>query len=275
MEDFQNDIMPYIIDYGLAVIFAILILIIGWIFAKWAQGRILKYGEASERFDHTLTKLFAQLAKIAILVITFVAILGQFGVATASLAAIIAAVGLAIGLAWQGVLGDFAAGVMIISMRPFRVGDAVQVSGDTVGVIDEVGVIMTKMHTFDNLAVFMPNSEIWGQKIINYSVNDIRRADMVFGFSYDDDIDKAMSVAQSVLDEDDRVLDEPEPLIAVSELAGSSVNINVRPWVNRTELVDLKYDITKRMKERFDEEGLNMPYPTQDIHLYKENSNSG
>ncbi len=269
----MEEYTPLIIDYALNVVFAIIILVVAWIVAKWAQAKILKKSETSERLDATLAKLFGQMAKIAILVIAFIAVLGQFGVATASLAAVIAALALAIGLAWQGVLGDFASGVMIISMRPFKVGDAVNVSDGTVGVIDEVGIIMTKMHTFDNLAVFMPNSEIWGQKIINYSVNDIRRADMVFGFGYDDDIDKAMSVAQSVLDEDERVLDEPEPLIAVSELGGSSVNINVRPWVNRTDFADAKYAITKRMKERFDEEGLNMPYPTQDIHLFNETKN--
>lgn len=273
MEQFQNNIMPYIIQYGLNVIFALLILIIGWIFAGWVKNRILRYGEHSEKLDTTLTRVFAKTAKILVLVIVVILVLEQFGIGTASFAAILAAVGLAVGLAWQGVLGDFAAGIMILSMRPFKVGDAVQVAVDTTAVVDEVGIIVTEMHTFDNLAVIMPNSQIWGKKIINYSKNDIRRADMVFGFSYDDDIDKAMSVAQSVLDEDDRVLEDPAPLIAVSELAGSSVNINVRPWTKRDDLVDLKFAITKRMKERFDEEGLNMPYPTQDIHIITENGN--
>ncbi len=266
--------MPYVIAYGLNVIFAILILIIGWIVAGWAKNKILHYGEHSRKMDATLTRIFAKIANILVLVIVAVLVLDQFGVGTASFAAILAALALAIGLAWQGVLGDFAAGVMILGMRPFKVGDAVQVSNDTTGVVDEIGIVITEMHTFDNRAVVMPNSEIWGQKIINYSQNDIRRADMVFGFSYDDDIDKAMSVAQSVLEEDERVLSEPEPLIAVSELAGSSVNINVRPWATKDDLTALKYAITKRMKERFDEEGLSMPYPQQDVHLFKANGDA-
>lgn len=273
MQDLQEHILPYIIEYGLNIIFAIIILIIGWIVASWVKNWIVKRGESSERLDDTLTKLFASIAKVFILIIVGIAILGQFGVATASLAAVIAAVGLAIGLAWQGVLGDFAAGVMIITMRPFKVGDAVEVSGKTVGVIDEIGLVTVNMHTFDGLAVIMPNRRVWGNRITNYSVRDNRRIDIIMGISYDDDIDKAIKTIQGVLDEDERVLSEPGSNIVVNELAASSVNLKLQVWTQRGNFGDLKDHLTHRLKERFDEEGLNMPYPTQDIHLFNETKN--
>lgn len=273
MQDFKSTIIPYLVEYGLNVIFAIVIIVVGWLIASWVKNRIIKYGEKNEKLDDTLAKLFAQIAKVFILVLVGIAILGQFGVATASLAAVIAALGLAIGLAWQGVLSDFAAGVIIITMRPFKVGDAVQLTGNTTGVVDEIGLVMVKMHTFDGLAIIMPNRRVWN-KIINYSVRDTRRIDLVVGVSYNDDIDKAIKTAQSVLDEDERVLKEPASSIVVTELAASAVNIKVQAWANRTEYGDLKDFITHRMKERFDEEGLTMPYPTQDIRLINENSES-
>lgn len=275
MEDISNiqeTIMPFIVEYGLDLVGAILILFIGWIVANWIQKRIRKAGQKSEKLDETLTTIFAKTAKVVVMVVVIIAVLQQFGVQTASLLAVVGAAGLAIGLAWQGTLSDIAAGIMILIMRPFKIGDAVEVAG-TSGVVDEIGLVLTKMHTFDNVAMYMPNSDIWGTKIMNYAKNDNRRVDMVFGFGYDDDMDKAMRIAREILDADDRVLKDPEPQIAVSELGDSSVNIIVRPWTTKENYWDLKFDITKRIKERYDEEGLSIPYPQRDVHLFQQNSN--
>lgn len=275
MEDISNlqeTIMPYIVEYGLDLVGAILILVIGWVVANWIQRRVRKLGQKSEKLDETLTIIFAKTAKVIIMVVVVIAVLQQFGVQTASLLAVVGAAGLAIGLAWQGTLSDIAAGIMILIMRPFKIGDAVEVAGTT-GVVDEIGLVLTKMHTFDNVAMFMPNSDIWGAKIMNYATNDIRRVDMVFGFGYDDNMDRAMEIAREILKADERVLEDPAPQIAVSELGDSSVNIIVRPWTAKENYWNLKFDITKRIKERYDEEGLSIPYPQRDVHLFQENSN--
>jgi small conductance mechanosensitive channel len=157
-------------------------------------------------------------------------------------------------------------------MRPFKIGDTVEVAG-TSGVVDEIGLVLTNLHTFDNVAMYIPNSDIWGTKIMNFTTNDVRRVDMVFGFGYDDDMDQAMQIAREVLNADDRVLQDPEPQIAVTELADSSVNIIVRPWTAKENYWDLKFDITKRIKERYDEAGLNIPYPQRDVHVFQQNGN--
>ena len=272
ISNIQETIMPLIVEYGLDLVGAILILFVGWIIANWIQKRIRKAGQKSEKLDETLTTIFAKTAKVVVMVVVIIAVLQQFGVQTASLLAVVGAAGLAIGLAWQGTLSDIAAGIMILILRPFKIGDAVEVAG-TSGVVDEIGLVLTKLHTFDNIAMYMPNSDIWGTKILNYAKNDNRRVDMVFGFGYDDDMDKAMQIAREILESDERVLDDPEPQIAVSELGDSSVNIIVRPWTAKENYWNLKFDITKRIKERYDEEGLSIPYPQRDVHLFQQNSN--
>lgn len=272
IEGIQETIMPYLVEYGLDLVGAIVILIVGWMVANWVQNRIRKMGEKSEKLDMTLTNIFARTAKIVILVVVIIAVLQQFGVQTASLLAVVGAAGLAIGLALQGTLSDFAAGIMILIMRPFKIGDTVEVAGDS-GVVDDIGLVLTSLHTFDNVAMYIHNSNIWSNKIMNYTTNEVRRVDMVFGFGYDDNIDQAMQVAREVLDADDRVLQDPEPQIAVSELADSSVNIIVRPWTAKENYWALKFDITKRIKERYDEAGLNIPYPQRDVHIFQQNGN--
>ena len=269
MEDFIDQSMPYIIEYGLKAIIAIVLLIIGWTLAKWVKKKINQKGAASERLDDTLTKVFAQTAKILILAFTVLIVLGQVGIETASFIAVFGALGLAIGMAWDGVLADFAAGIMILVTRPFKVGDTID-CGSANGVVDEIGITVTQMHTFDNLKMYVPNSEIWGNVITNYATNDIRRVDMTIGFGYDDDIDAAYRVIKEVLSEDDRILDDPQPQIAISELGGSSVNMIVRPWTAKENYWPLKFDLTEKIKKRFDEEGINFPYPSQDVYLHNQ-----
>jgi len=256
-------VWPWIVN----IVSAIIILIVGWIVANWVRSYIRKKGDASPKLDDTLTRLFANVARILILAFVVMAVLAEFGVETTSFVAVIGALGLAIGLAWQGVLADFAAGVMILVMRPFKVGDAVDIGGVS-GKVEEVGLVTTNLNTFDNVALVMPNSNVWGKNIKNMATNAIRRVDMVIGFGYDDDIDHAKQVLSQVLSEDDRVLDDPAPQIAVSELGGSSVNVNVRPWTKKENYWALKFDLTEEIKKRFDDEGINFPYPSQDVYFY-------
>lgn len=271
INSFSEEVMPYFIEYGLEVIGAIAILIIGLVAAKWLSKRVEKHLEKSERFDKTLTPLFAKTIRILVVIVTILAVLSQFGIETASLIAVLGTIGLAIGLALQGTLSNVASGIMLLLLRPFNVDDVVEI-GSTSGVIDEIGLFATQMHTFDNIAITMPNSRIWGDEIKNYSQNDKRRVDMEFGIAYDDDMDKAMGIINEVLNADERVLDEPEPLVVISNLGDSAVNIRVRPWTETANVWPLRYDITKSIKERFDEEDISFPFPQRDVHLFQENS---
>lgn len=266
----REELTPLFVEYGLEVIGAVVILIIGLSVAKWLAKRVERALQKSERFDDTVTPLFSRTTKILVIAVTILAVLNQFGVETASLIAVLGTIGLAIGLALQGTLSNIASGVMLLVLRPFNVGDAVDI-GSTSGVVDEIGLFVTEMHTFDNVAITMPNSKVWGTEIKNYSQNDTRRVDMEIGIGYDDDMDQAMSVINEVLTADERVLEEPEPLIAIGGLGDSAVVIRVRPWTETPNVWPLRYDLTKRIKERFDEEGISFPYPQQDVHLFQEN----
>lgn len=266
----SEELTPVLVEYGLEVIGAAAILIVGMIAAKWLSKRAERYMNRSERFDETLTPLLAKTVRIVVIVVTVLAVLNQFGVETASLIAVLGTIGLAIGLALQGTLSNIASGIMLLLLRPFNIGDVVDI-GNTSGVVDEIGLFVTEMHTFDNVAITMPNSKVWGNEIKNYSQNDIRRVDMEYGIAYDDDVDKAMRIVQEVLNADDRVLSEPEPLIAVSNLGDSAVSLRVRPWTQTENVWPLRYDLTKRIKERFDEEDITFPFPQRDVHLFQEN----
>ncbi len=265
----QEQVVPFFVEYGLEVIGAVLILVVGLMLAKWLGRRVEKYLDTKERFDNTVTPLFAKAVRIIVIAATVLAVLNKFGVETASLIAVLGTIGLAIGLALQGTLSNIASGIMLLVIRPFSVGDTVDI-GSTSGVVDEIGLFVTEMHTFDNVAITMPNSKVWGTEIKNYSANDTRRVDMEFGIAYDDDMDKAMGIIKEVLDADERILAEPEPLIAVSNLGDSAVAIRVRPWTETANVWPLRYDLTKRVKERFDEEGVSFPFPQRDVHLFQE-----
>lgn len=261
----KETVIPILVDYSLSVLGAVVILILGWAASNWFATRVRKYLESSRRIDSTLTPIFATGTKILILVITLLAVLNQFGVETTSIVAVIGAAGLAIGLALQGTLSNIASGMMLLILRPFNVGDTIVV-GNTTGVVDEIGLFVTEMHTFDNIYVVFPNSKVWGDKIENYTRNSTRRADMVFGIHYNDDIDLAKRIIKEEFDNDERILAEPEPIIVVGQLADSSVNIYARPWTQTENLWPLRWDLTKRIKERFDDEGITIPFPQRDIH---------
>ncbi len=221
--------------------------------------------------DSTLAKFVLSLTKIALLALLFIVTLGALGIQTASFVAVIGAAGLAVGFALQGSLSNFASGVMLITFRPFKTGDYI-VAGGSAGVVDSIQIFSTHLNTPDNVKVIVPNSAIMSSTIENYSANDKRRVDMVFGIGYGDDIKKAKNVLERLVAEDSRVLKEPAPAVAVAELADSSVNFVVRPWVATGDYWGFKFDFTRAVKEAFDAEGISIPFPQQDVHMHQVNA---
>lgn len=276
MDNFNNllgkseELTALVVSHGLSLIGAVLILIIGYTIAGWASKRIRNSAIKSEKFDNTLAPVFGQTVKVVILIITILAVLGQFGVETASIIAILGAAGLAVGLALQGTLSNVAAGMMLLILRPFKIGDVIEVSG-TLGIVDEIGLFTTEMHSFDNIGIVMPNARVWGAEIKNLTQFETRRCDLEFGISYSDDMDKAIGLIKDVLGADDRVLDEPEALIAIGSLSDSSVVIRVRPWTATANLWPLRYDLIKRVKEVFEENDIIIPFPQRDVHMIEKN----
>ena len=268
LKEFES-LMPLVIEYGMDILGAVIVLILGWAAAGWFSSKARRAAERSGKIDDTLTPLISKVVRFLVLIITVLAVLNQFGVQTASVIAILSAAGLAIGLALQGTLTNIASGIVILILRPFQVGDVVDIGG-TKGVVDEVGLFTTNMHTFNNVAITMPNSKVWGNTITNFTTNDTRRIDLVIGIGYDDSMDKAIDLLEEIVKADERVLPEPEPMIKVSNLGASSVDIVVRPWVKSTDYIQTQFDLTKRIKERFDEEGVSFPFPQRDVHLFQE-----
>jgi small conductance mechanosensitive channel len=226
-------------------------------------------GRGAERanLDQTLIPFLCGVSYYVILAIVAIAALGIVGIQTASLLAVLGAAGLAVGLALQGTLSNFAAGVMLLLFRPFRVGDFVDVGG-TAGSVVAIGLFVTTLNTPDNVQILMPNSRIWGDTIRNYAANDTRRNDMVVGISYSDDIGSAISIIQDVLDSDSRVMGDPVPVIAVNELGDSSVNLVVRPWCRKEDYWALRFDMMRRLKEKLEGGGVSIPFPQRDVHLF-------
>jgi small conductance mechanosensitive channel len=264
MEEYQ-----WLIAYGIDVGVAILILIVGWIIAGFIARKVKKYCDNSEKIDNTLSPLFAKTARFIALAAVLIIVLDTFGIEVASLIAILSVAGLAVGLALQGTLSNVASGIMLLSFRPFDTGDFIQ-AGGVMGVVDEIGVFVTTLHTVDNIFVMVPNSSVWGGEIRNYSRNDIRRVDLVMGIGYGDDIDKAMDVINRVLGKEQRILADPAPLVAVDNLGDSSVDLIVRPWVKKADWFMTKLDLTKALKLAFDKEGISIPFPQRDVHFFNE-----
>ena len=194
--------------------------------------------------------------------------LEEYGIQTASFVAVIGAAGLAIGFALQGSLSNLAAGVMLVIFKPVKVGDYIEGGGDA-GSVESVGIFITTLLTPDNKVVYIPNSTLTGGNITNYSAMDKRRVDMVFGIGYSDDIDKAKNVTQSILSSDTRILKDPAPQVVVSELADSSVNFNVRPWVNTSDYWSVYFHVTEQIKKQFDAQYISIPFPQRDVHMYQ------
>ncbi|MCA1801547.1 MAG: mechanosensitive ion channel [Rhodothermaceae bacterium] len=269
IEEMYGEAMPLFIENAIPVILAIIMLYVGYIISKWAGNRVNKACDKSPKIDDTLSPLIAKTVKFLILIVVFILVLDNFGMKITSFIAILGAAGLAIGLALQGTLSNVASGVMLLSLRPFRIGDFI-VAGDTSGVVDEISLFTTLLHTPDNVFIMVPNSSIWNSEIKNFSRNDTRRNDMVFGIGYSDDIDKAMGVLNRILEEDERVLKDPAPMVAVSELGDSSVDFVVRPWCKKEDYWALRFDIIKKVKQTFDKQAISIPFPQRDVHLFQQ-----
>lgn len=265
MENFFDAyVFPWIVDIALALA----VFFVG----RWVSKQLVKLVERllrKAKMEEMLVNFVSSIVNVLLLLVVIVAALNQLGVDTTSLIALVGAAGLAIGLSLQDSLKNFAAGVMLIVFKPFREGHFVEAAG-VAGVVEHIQIFNTIMRTGDNREVIIPNGAIYSNVITNFSARDTRRVDMVFGIGYDDDIRKAKQVLTEIIEADERVLKDPAPVVAVSELADSSVNFVVRPWVNSADYWAVLWDTTEAVKLRFDEEGISIPYPQMDVHLHKQ-----
>jgi small conductance mechanosensitive channel len=257
-------------DFGIKLATALAIFLIGKFIIRLIVGTISKV-MTNQAVDKTLKTFICNFVQISLMVVVVIASIGALGVETTSFIAIIGTAGLAVGLALQGSLSNFASGVLIVLFRPYRVGDFIEAAG-IAGNVDQVQILTTILKTGDNKQIIVPNSQIMDSIITNYSANDTRRVDMVIGVSYDDDLDKVRKTLQNLIATEERILDEPATTIAVSALADSSVNFVVRPWVKSSDYWGVMFDMTEAIKKRFDKEGISFPYPQQDVHLYNQDS---
>lgn len=262
--------LPLITEGLINLFFGLVIFFIGKFVAskvaKWCENRMLKSSVDKAVAGFTSSILYA----LMFAAVTLMA-LGQVGVETTSFIAILGAAGLAVGLALQGSLSNFASGVLIIILRPFKSGDFIDGAGQ-MGTVDRIELFHTYLKTTDNRVVIIPNSAMMSGSIVNFSREETRRVDMVVGISYDADIRMAKQIMEEIIQADDRILKDPECTIAVSELADSSVNFVVRPWVNAADYWTVRADVLEKVKYAFDERGVGIPYPQMDVHLHKQES---
>lgn len=258
--------MALVLTYAPKVVLAIVTLIIGmWLINRFVGLLDKKLGQK----DPTLNKFLCGLINAILKILLLISVASMVGIATTSFVAIIGAAGLAVGLALQGSLANFAGGVLILIFKPFKVGDTIEAQG-FFGAVKEISILYTIIDSFDNRRIVIPNGQLANASLTNVSIYDTRRCDMTFGIGYGDDIDKAKQVIKQCLDEDDRVLAEPAPRIAVGSLGDSSVNIIVRPWTKTDDLWPVYWDMHEKIKKAFDREGISIPFPQRDVHLYKE-----
>lgn len=254
------------IEFVKNLVVALIIFYVG----RWVVGLIVRAVASvmqKSNMDKTLETFICNLVRIVLVVFVVIAAVNQLGVQTTSMIAVLGAAGLAVGLALQGSLSNFASGVLIVLFRPYKAGDYIEAAG-IAGSVEEVQILTTILKTGDNKRIIVPNSQIMGSIITNYSSNDQRRIDLVVGVSYDDDLDKVRDEFIALVAADDRILDDPSCLIAVSELADSSVNFVVRPWVKAADYSAVKFSLTEAIKKRFDEVGISFPFPQHDVHLH-------
>ncbi|MBI9073387.1 MAG: mechanosensitive ion channel [Melioribacteraceae bacterium] len=256
-------------QFGFDFLIAIAIFIIGKFAVKMIM-RILSKVMLSKKMDETVVHFIVDLIYFCLVAFVVLASLSQIGIETTSFIAILGAAGLAIGLALQGSLSNFASGVLLIIFHPFKVGDYINAGGNE-GVVENIQVFTTQIKTLDNKAVIIPNSQITSESITNFTMKENRRIDLVFGVSYGDNIPKCKKVMMEVMAADERVLKEPKPFVGLLELGNSSVNFAVRPWVKTTDYWTVFFDLNEKIKIKLDEEGITIPFPQRDVHLYNHN----
>jgi small conductance mechanosensitive channel len=256
------------IKWGIQALKFLGIIFIFWIIARFVRRVVGRAAELSDRFSELLEQFVVTMSFRAVMCIGLLVALGTVGVNVGALLAVIGGASFIIGFALQDTLGNFASGVMLLIYRPFDVGDSVEVGGVT-GKIDSVSLVSTTIRTFDNKVVLVPNRNVWGQVITNASASDTRRVDMIFGIGYEDDTDKAKAILERIVSRHELVLEEPEPVIQLHELADSSVNFICRPWVNTGDYWQVHWDVIQQVKAEFDREGISIPYPQQDVHIHQ------
>lgn len=254
-----------IVEYGMSAIGAIVLFVVGRMVAGWARNK-MSAGLTKAGTDSSLIPFFSSMLYYVILGFVIVAVLNLFGIETTSLIAVFASAGLAIGLALQGTLSNFAAGVMLLVFRPIRVGDFVEVAGQS-GTVKEIAIFNTVLNTGDNVRVVIPNGAVYGDTVKNYSFNDTRRVDLVMGIGYGDNIGTAIEIIERVITGDSRTLQDPAPTIAVAELGDSSVNLVVRPWCAASDYWGLRWDLIRKLKEELEAGGCSIPFPQSDVHI--------
>ena len=254
--------------YGMKVLAALAILVVGRLAAGLVR-RLLRGAATKTKADTTIATFLANIGYVGILIFAAIAALGQLGVETASFIAVLGAAGLAVGLAFQGSLANLAAGLLMVIFRPFRVGDFIEGAGVS-GKVKDIQVFTTTISTLDNKKVIVPNSKLTGENIINYTAEPTRRVDLVVGVSYADDLDKVKSVLADTVKSFPGVLPDPEPQIAVSAMADSSVILVVRPWAKTTDYWTIYFGLTEAIKKRFDQEGITIPFPQHDVHMHQD-----
>lgn len=270
MENFEfstDMLMDVVLSYGPGLLKAIAVLVFGLWFVKIIVS-VVKKMLVKSNVDVSLQGFLRSLISILLKVMVYITALGMLGVEMTSFIAILGAAGLAVGLALSGTLQNFAGGVMILLFKPYKVGDFIDAQGHS-GVVKEIQIFVTILTTPDNKTVIIPNGPLATGSLTNFSTQETRRVDWTFGIGYGDDVDKAYEVLTRLLSEDDRILSDPEPFMAVSELADSSVNIAVRVWVNAADYWGVYFRMNEEVYKTFDKEGLSIPYPQQDIHLFK------
>ncbi len=266
LRDYLNPYFDnYIVPYGIRVVTAVLVFLVGLLVARIARRvltRVLQRGKA----DPTLVSFVGSVSYVSIICFAIIAALGRLGVQTASLVAILGAAGLAIGLALQGSLSNFAAGVLMIVFKPFKVGDFVEGAG-TAGTVVEIGIFTTELKTPDNRKVIVPNSKISSDNIVNYTTHATRRLDVPVSVSYASDLARVRDVLNGVIAADPRVLADPAPAVLVAKLAESGIDITVRVWVDRADYWPTLFSMQEKIKTTFDREGIEIPFPQRDIHI--------
>ncbi len=268
MENIMDQLIAFATTYGLKIVGAILILILGRFFAGMVRKGIRRF-LGKKQTDPAITGFAASLGYALVIVFTVLAALAKFGVQTASFVAVLGAAGFAVGFALQGSLSNFASGIMLLLFRPFKVGDLIEAAG-VLGIVQDIQLFNTVVATLDNVKIIIPNGKLYGDVIKNLSGYDTRRIDLVFGIGYASSMQKAYDIMQGLLKADDRILAEPAPQIAVSELADSSVNFVVRPWVKAEDYWDVRFDLTRKVKEQFDDASIEIPFPQQTVHLMQD-----
>jgi len=260
---FQMMLIPWSIRIATAIAI--------WIVGKWAANKLKRLSHKfmeKAQLDEMLIKFAGNIVYTVLLIVVAIAALDQLGIKTTSLLAIFGAAGLAVGLALKDSLANFSSGVLLVFFRPFKVGDFIEAAG-IMGTVDEIRIFSTILHTPDNRQVTIPNGQVYGGTIVNFSAKSTRRIDLVIGIGYEDNIRKAREIIETIVKNDDRILKDPAPYIGVAELADSSINIDLRPWVNSSNYLAVKSSLLENIKTSFDENGISIPYPQQDVHLHK------